>query len=56
MTYKDISTLNHEIGVLQGIAILVQDNGVADALFASAEVLTEIADKMMKEVAGNETA
>lgn len=56
MNIKDIYTLNHEIGMLQGIALSVESNAVTDALFATAEVLEGIADKLMQEVMGNETA
>lgn len=54
MNIKDISTLNHEIGRLQGIALSVESNAVADALFATAEILEGIAEKLMQEVMGND--
>ncbi len=55
MTYKDICRLNHEIGVIQGIAVGTENTAIADNLFAVAEVLEEIADRMMEEVAGDGT-
>lgn len=54
MNIKDISTLNHEIGLLQGIALSVESNAITDALFATVEILEGIADKLMQEVMGNE--
>lgn len=54
MTYKDICQMNHEIGVIHGIALGVENTAIADNLFAAAEILEEIADKLMQEVMGNE--
>lgn len=54
MTFKDISTFNHEIGVIQGIALALNNNATAPLLDA-AKVLEEIAYKLMQEVAGNDT-
>lgn len=55
MTFKDVCAMNHEIGIIQGVATAIENNAVADMLIASAEILEEIADELMKEVSGNET-
>jgi hypothetical protein len=54
MTYKDICQMNHEIGVIQGIALGTENAVIADNLFTAAEILEEIAEKLMQEVMGNE--
>lgn len=55
MTYKDICQLNHEIGVIQGIALGTENTAVANNLFATAEILEGIAERMMEEVTGDGT-
>lgn len=54
MTIKDVSTLNHEIGVVQGIALALNNNNVTGALMDAAEVMEEIAYKLMREVVGDD--
>lgn len=54
MNVTDVIKLNHEIGVIKGIAVSAVSNSVADSLFSTAEILEGIAEKLMQEVVGNE--
>jgi hypothetical protein len=57
MKFTDVIKLNHEIGVIRGVAVGIKDDmALTDLLFATAEILDGIADKLMQEVMGNETA
>ena len=55
MKFTDVIQMNHEIGVIKGIAASAVSNSVADSLFSTAEILEGIAEKLMQEVMGNET-
>ena len=54
MKFTDVIQMNHEIGVIKGIAVSAVSNSVADSLFSTAKILEGIADKLMQEVMGNE--
>ena len=55
MKLEDITTMYQEIGYIQGIALSVKDDGLADGLFTATEIMIEIVEKLMQEVIGNET-
>ena len=50
MTLKELSMMNHEIGIIQGIALGVENEMAADALMGAAETLEEIAKRLMEGV------
>lgn len=54
MTIKDVSTMHQEIGVIQGVALGLNNNNATCALCDAAEVLEEIAYKLMREVVGDD--
>ena len=54
MKFTDVVQMNHEIGVIKGIAVSAVSNSVADSLFSIAEILEGIAEKLMQEVMGND--
>ena len=53
MTIKDVSAMNQEIGVIQGAALGMANRNAAAAILGAAEVLEEIASKLMREVVGD---
>lgn len=54
MTLKDVSTMHHEIGIVQGVAFGMDNNNASAALLDAAEVLEVIAYKLMREVVGDD--
>ena len=56
MTIKDVSAMNREIGVIQGVALGLGSNNAACAILDAAEVLGEMVDKLMQEVVVDEPA
>lgn len=54
MTIKDVSTMNQEIGVIQGVALGMSNQNATAALMDAAEVLEGIAYKLMREVVGDD--
>ena len=54
MTIKDVSTMHQEIGVIQGVALGLSNNNATSALCDAAEVLEEIAYRLMREVVGDD--
>ena len=45
MSMKDISAINRALGVVEGLAFAVQDQGVADGLIGAVESIDAIINK-----------